>query len=869
MSEGQDKDIPSFGTEVADTRLRGKLEAMREAVQKLMGTRGRGGGRAAVRWDDLREGGLLSETGRILPPGGTTTVVVGGGGGGGAPPDEPDLTKPPTPTGLSAVAGLGNVLVEWDAPVYSMGHGHKQTNVYATKQPGDDNTAYTINDAVRVDSAVGPLTVLALPSDLNIKWRLWIRYESNDGVESDPAGGVNGVVVTTGRIGNADLGDLIVEAGNLASGAVTAAKFVSDIEPVTIVTGGSLPTVKSTNTIYWSGKLYRWSGAAYVATVPTVDLTGQITGTQVADGAITTPKIFAGAITAEKIAANTITANEIAANAITASELAADAVTAGKVQAGAITTSKLLVTGSGAALNADPWCLDESAWLSGSGGTITMLTSLTDAPSGSTGIANVASIRGVPISLEFLPVDQGVSYLVEAYAKQLAGAGGACYLGVAWYNAAKQLLSANQPQPTGAGSPAGWSNGTYSYYGLSGQTPPGTWTRYTAAFGPGQARAIPSNARFMRIVALLNLTGVAGVQHAVTGLKISQMASADLIVDGSIIASKLAANAIAVGTAAIENGAINNAMIGNAAIDDAKIANLSAAKLTAGDGTIGGNLKSATYSAVIPDGWIVRPDGFAEFSNAVVRGTVFASAGAIGGSLIGSNYIQSTNWVNLSTGWRWNNDGTGQVGGIAILSDRIQSGNYSENAQGFAWRADGTGQIGGLKVTATGIESSNFVSGSAGLRMNFDGQVEALNLFARGNIEATSIKADAANIVSTLNIAGDAVTVTRQAIWESANPVAGESATGVKAQIPATDFGGGAVVLLMAVTRGIDPHTSFVLHRNGSAYKGFLGFNDQTMQLVRILIDYPGPGVHTYGLTGLQGSASTVSVQLSVLGAKR
>jgi len=563
VSEGQDKDIPSFGTEVADTRLRQKLEALREAVQKLMGTRGRGGGRAAVRWDDLKAGGLLTETGRILPPGGTTTVVVGGGGGGGTPPDEPDLTKPPTPTGLSAVAGLGNVLVEWDAPVYSMGHGHKQTNVYATKQPGDDNTAYTINDAVRVDSAVGPLTVLALPSDLNIKWRLWIRYETNDGVESDPAGGVNGVVVTTGRIGNADLGDLIVEAGNLAEGAV--------------------------------------------------DLLGDKVKADASFGAI------------------------------------------------------------------------------------------------------------------------AVGYTVTQY----------------------------------------------------------------------------------------------------------------------LIAT---------------SGILENLVVGNAQISE-----LSAAKLTAGDGTIGGNLKSATYSAVLQQGWIVRPDGFAEFNDIVVRGTVFASQGAIGGSLIGSNYIQSTNWVNLSTGWRWNNDGTGQVGGIAILSDRIQSGNYSENAQGFAWRADGTGQIGGLKVTATGIESSNFVSGSAGLRMNFDGQVEALNLFARGNIEATSIKADAANIVSTLNIAGDAVTVTRQAIWESSNAFAGESATGVKAQTPATDFQGGAVVILMSLTRGFTYETgsaSFVLFRNGVSRKAFL-VGDQGSEFVQILIDYPGVGLHTYGLTGFQGSVPTAAVQLSILGAKR
>lgn len=584
MSEGQDKDIPSFGTEVADTRLRQKLEAMREAVQKLMGTRGRGGGRAAVRWDDLREGGLLTETGRILPPGGTTTVVVGGGGGGGTPPDEPDLTKPPTPTGLSAVAGLGNVLVEWDAPVYSMGHGHKQTNVYATKQPGDDNTAYTINDAVRVDSAVGPLTVLALPSDLNIKWRLWIRYETNDGVESDPAGGVNGIVVTTGRIGNADLGDLVVQARNLADGAV--------------------------------------------------DLMGDAVKADASFGAI------------------------------------------------------------------------------------------------------------------------AVGYTVTQY--------------------------------------------------------------------------------------LVSTSGV-----------------------------------------------LENLIVGNAQISE-----LSAAKLTAGDGTIGGNLKSSTYSAVLQQGWIVRPDGFAEFNDIVVRGTVFASQGAIGGSLIGSNYIQSTNWVNLSTGWRWNNNGTGQVGGIAILTDRIQSGNYSENAQGFAWRADGTGQIGGLKVTATGIESSNFVSGSAGLRMNFDGQVEALNLFARGNIQATSLNAatgtfsgvltaDAVNAVNTINIAENAVTVP---VAAQAGNTTFDIGTGyVFVTSPSADFGAQPVVIIgyvtvrMSGTAGTEPHR-LRLRRNGTTIAEFWFGPGVGAPGVRrthvspVFIDNPGPGSHTYSFVFVDGGDATTNAAFSslvCLGVKR
>lgn len=78
-------------------------------------------------------------------------------------------------------------------------------------------------------------------------------------------------------------------------------------------------------------KLYRYTGSAWTAAVPAVDITGQITATQITDGAISTPKLAANAVTASQIAANTITAGQMAANAITANAIAAGAITAAKV----------------------------------------------------------------------------------------------------------------------------------------------------------------------------------------------------------------------------------------------------------------------------------------------------------------------------------------------------------------------------------------------------------------------------------------------------------------------------------------------------------------------------------------------------------
>ena len=118
-------------------------------------------------------------------------------------------------------------------------------------------------------------------------------------------------------------------------------------------------------------KLYRYTGTAWTAAVPAVDITGtladaqiaalsavkitgQITGTQITDSAVSSPKIAAGAVVAGKlaagsvqagnIAASAVTAGTIAANAVTATEVATNAITADKVAAGAITAAKINVT---------------------------------------------------------------------------------------------------------------------------------------------------------------------------------------------------------------------------------------------------------------------------------------------------------------------------------------------------------------------------------------------------------------------------------------------------------------------------------------------------------------------------------------------
>jgi len=194
-------------------------------------------------------------------------------------------------------------------------------------------------------------------------------------------------------------------AGDIGAGAIGITQLASSIAPPLIVASlPALPNAQYPNnaSIVFNqadGRLYRNVGNVWTAAVPTTDLTGTVTGAQIANAAITTAKFAAGiepvaivssvpgskstetifnttdkklykwngsayviaapeafselagtitttqitdgAITTPKVAANAITADKIAANTITAAQIAADTITAGQIAAGAIGVSEL------------------------------------------------------------------------------------------------------------------------------------------------------------------------------------------------------------------------------------------------------------------------------------------------------------------------------------------------------------------------------------------------------------------------------------------------------------------------------------------------------------------------------------------------
>lgn len=158
---------------------------------------------------------------------------------------------------------------------------------------------------------------------------------------------------------------------------------------------------------------------------------------------------------------------------------------------------------------------------------------------------------------------------------------------------------------------------------------------------------------------------------------------------------------------------------GTLVADSIQATAISASQLTAGNGVIGGTLRSSNYVAG-SSGWRLRPDGVAEFSGVIVRGTVYATAG--------------------------------QVGGININGAGLNSGSYS----GYSWPSSG----GGFHLGPSGMLLGNYSSGKY-LQLTADGNIYAPQ-FSLVNGQATfggKLSAAAIDAVQTINIAGNAVTV--------------------------------------------------------------------------------------------------------------
>lgn len=149
----------------------------------------------------MRRQMLDVNAGRLSVPGASSSGGTGGGGGTIVVPGpggdyEPDLTPPPTPSGVNVVAGIDFVGFTTDPPTFTQGHGHLSTVVYGKKWTAGPLPTFS-DDSQQFEF---PGNVDAWPTDPATQWHFWLKWKTRDGVLSvSPAGGANGFQVTTGQ----------------------------------------------------------------------------------------------------------------------------------------------------------------------------------------------------------------------------------------------------------------------------------------------------------------------------------------------------------------------------------------------------------------------------------------------------------------------------------------------------------------------------------------------------------------------------------------------------------------------------------------------------------------------------------------------
>lgn len=160
----------------------------------------------------------------------------------------------------------------------------------------------------------------------------------------------------------------------------------------------------------------------------------------------------------------------------------------------------------------------------------------------------------------------------------------------------------------------------------------------------------------------------------------------------------------------IHNSQITNAKIANLAVDNAKIANLSVSKLTAGSMAVGQYIQSTNY---VPGsvGWRISADGTAELANAVVRGAVYAVSGHIGSNTIDASGMQSAGFELGVSGWRLDKNGS-LYAAKGLFAGSLMGANIEGATGNFAGSLRGA-DITGCNGLFTGtLYASRIIAGS-------------------------------------------------------------------------------------------------------------------------------------------------------------
>lgn len=271
----------------------------------------------------------------------------------------------------------------------------------------------------------------------------------------------------------------------------------------------------------------------------------------------------------------------------------------------------------------------------------------------------------------------------------------------------------------------------------------------------------------------------------------------------------------------------------------------------------------------------------------IVDGTVLARHIAADQLIVGDNVAMGPDayisWSNVN----------GRPNTTYINSSGIYTGALTAdqvNASGFTAQNANIGEY---------IQSSNYVTGVAGWNINKNGTAEFRNITARGNIEATSIKAGSVNIIDTLMLQNSAVTVPEFAYLALFTPSAVNTWQNTTCSITINIPAGASYPVLITATgvsrQEMSDYTTYctymrIIRNNNAATTSppticgsYLATAGSGIGIYIINMatgaiswrDTPGPGTHTYTVQvyfeggTFYGSNFFENICMTLLGVKR
>lgn len=625
----------------------------------------------------------------------------------GTPPDTPSVSGPPsTPTPDAPAWSISATSIAKDGITYPA-----LVVTGAVDSPNADNVVFDyrvyVPGAGSEDNWIsagmdGPSTVRkeitsvtgGTQYEVSVRYRWRNQLSQTRLIMGPDTTATDSVAAGVGQV-EEDLAELIDEDGfirdgkvlanSIAAQAVTLTKFAEGLEPIALVDELPDPSgYTGAKTVSYNGKLYRYSGGAWTAAVPAVDITGQLTDAQIASltaakvsGQLTDAQLAAiaaakvtgqlvnaqiadlaagkitGQLTDAQIAGlaaakltGAITTTQVSDGAISTPKLAASAVTANELAANSVLATKMVLTD---ATNHYPDydCEDEAFYSSIDGATITFSNSA----SGNRGrrivrIEPDASTRTLVSG--WFPVEISADLLVSGSIAQSSPETGQTVS--FWIEFGE--ISGTTVTPTR-------------------QVLVGTKTNSASTTRSSTSVTTTGSERRARFVAAR--TGGGSSTLFLSGMRVQRRANADLIVDGAVTADKIVSNSVT--TDKLASNSVTAAKIAGATITAAQLAagavtanelaadSVVAAKLAAGAVTT----PKLAAGAVTANELAVNSVTAAKVAAATITGDKLAANTIAAKQLIVSDFSNMipdssltdiANWTYAAAGWSLVDDTT-------------------------------------------------------------------------------------------------------------------------------------------------------------------------------------------------------------------